>query len=310
MKPLSQSKSFKLIKEEGFKAWLEYRYFKILRTYEKHIVLKFTKQFKPLPKNYKFILCSYSVSAHWALGEFLQFCNLKKVIAFEDGLTCYYTAKRKLKKVKNSQSYLDLIFWNKENKYISNITSIFEPTKILILTRDPISRFKTFINHGLCDKRTIYHLNDQFDAIYYIGKNGYEINNTKPDCKGLFYWMQPSKKVTTNFNYYSNIKAFLESKKEFKIFYIDCKELDSKIAFNTMNKLAKILDFNPPNIKDKEKFEHKFWNKFAHLLPFNLLLDKKTFPYLSKDIRLNICEAKLSNTPPPICSIDIKSFIL
>ncbi|TBR78022.1 DUF2972 domain-containing protein, partial [Campylobacter novaezeelandiae] len=87
-------------------------------------------------------------------------------------------------------------------------------------------------------------------------------------------------------------------------------ELDSKIAFNTMNKLAKILDFNPPNIKDKEKFEHKFWNKFAHLLPFNLLLDKKTFPYLSKDIRLNICEAKLSNTPPPICSIDIKSFIL
>ncbi|MBK1972453.1 DUF2972 domain-containing protein, partial [Campylobacter sp. TTU_617] len=114
-----------------------------------------------------------------------------------------------------------------------------------------------------------------------------------------------------NFNYYSNIKAFLESKKEFKIFYIDCKELDSKIAFDTMNKLAKTLDFNPPNIKDKEKFEHKLWNKFAHLLPFNLLLEKKTFPYLLKNIELSIIEkAKLFNTPPPICSIDIKSFIL
>ncbi|MBK1971527.1 hypothetical protein [Campylobacter sp. TTU_617] len=71
MKLLSQSKSFKLLKEKGLKAWLEYRYFKILRTYEKHIVLKYTKCFKPLPKNYKFILCSYSVSAHWALGNFL-----------------------------------------------------------------------------------------------------------------------------------------------------------------------------------------------------------------------------------------------
>ncbi|MBK1964584.1 DUF2972 domain-containing protein [Campylobacter novaezeelandiae] len=298
MKPLSQSKSFKLIKEKGFKAWLEYRYFKILRTYEKHIVLKFTKQFKPLPKNYKFILCSYSVSAHWALGEFLQFCNLKKVIAFEDGLTCYYTAKRKLKKVKNSQSYLDLIFWNKENKYISNITSIFEPTKILILTRDPISRFKTFINHGRPSNNIgMINLNDDLNEVFkilYLGER--RENEVKPSLKALKCWKNSNK--TLNFNYYSNIKAFLESKKEFKIFYIDCKELDSKIAFNTMNKLAKILDFNPPNIKDKEKFEHKFWNKFAHLLPFNLLLDKKTFPYLSKDIKLNICEAKLSNTPP------------
>ncbi|MBK1971526.1 hypothetical protein GQV94_02820 [Campylobacter sp. TTU_617] len=70
---------------------------------------------------------------------------------------------------------MDLIFWNKENKYISNIVSIFNSTKILILTRDPISRFKTFINHGLCEKKIFYHLDDNFDTIYYIGKNGYEI---------------------------------------------------------------------------------------------------------------------------------------
>lgn len=100
MKPLSQSKSFKLIKEEGFKAWLEYRYFKILRTYEKHIVLKFTKQFKPLPKNYKFILCSYSVSAHWALGEFLQFCNLKKVILLKMVLLAIILQNESLKRLR------------------------------------------------------------------------------------------------------------------------------------------------------------------------------------------------------------------
>lgn len=295
MKNPLKSKSFKILKEKGFKRWVLYRFVKLLKLYQRHIVLRFIRYLKPLPSNYKFIKHSYDVSGHGALNYFLFLCRLNRVRVYDRGNVKYTSANNRLKKDENF--YLDFHF-SAKSPFIPNFSHILNSTKILILTRDPISRFKTFINHGKSsDDIKMINLNDDLNEVFkilYLGER--RENEVKPSLKALKCWKNSNK--TLNFNYYSNIKAFLESKKEFKIFYIDCKELDSKIAFNTMNKLAKILDFNPPNIKDKEKFEHKFWNKFAHLLPFNLLLDKKTFSYLSKDIRLNICEAKLSNTPP------------
>ncbi|TBR78767.1 DUF2972 domain-containing protein, partial [Campylobacter novaezeelandiae] len=254
MKNPLNSKSFKVLKEQGFKKWILYRCIKI-----QAILLNFFPfLFKTLPSNYKFVIYCFSASGHFALNYFLSLCGLNKVEFYHDVLD-YVGIREKLKK-EDKNFYLHF-FFSRKKQFIPNFSYILNSTKILILTRDPISRFKTFINHGKSnDGKKIINLNDDLNEVFkilYLGKR--RENEVKPSLKALKYWKNSNK--TLNFNHYSNIKAFLESKKEFKIFYIDCKELDSKIAFNTMNKLAKILDFNPPNIKDKEKFEHKFWNK-------------------------------------------------
>ncbi|MBK1971903.1 hypothetical protein GQV94_04780, partial [Campylobacter sp. TTU_617] len=228
MKNPLNSKSFKILKEKGFKKWILYRFIKI----QAILLNLFPFLFKVLPGDYKFVIYCFSTSGHTALNYFLSLCGLNKVELYHDVLD-YINIREKLKK-EDKNFYLHL-FFSRKKQFIPNFSYILNPTKILILTRDPISRFKTFINHGKSSNNTkIINLNDDLDKVFkisYIGKNDeYEI---KPSLEALKYWKNSNK--TLNFNYYSNIKAFLESKKEFKIFYIDCKELDSKIAFDTMN---------------------------------------------------------------------------
>lgn len=63
MKNPLKSKSFKILKEKGFKRWVLYRFVKL-----QHIVFFiFPSLYKPLPKNYKFAFFAYPVSGHMGL---------------------------------------------------------------------------------------------------------------------------------------------------------------------------------------------------------------------------------------------------
>ncbi|EBD1700841.1 DUF2972 domain-containing protein, partial [Campylobacter upsaliensis] len=61
-----------------------------------------------------------------------------------------------------------------------------------------------------------------------------------------------------------------------QIIYIDTQDLQADKAFSTMQRLSKILHFNPPK-EDKAKFERKVWNDYALFLPFTLFINYKDF---------------------------------
>ncbi|MBS4332166.1 DUF2972 domain-containing protein, partial [Campylobacter vulpis] len=80
-----------------------------------------------------------------------------------------------------------------------------------------------------------------------------------------------------------------------QIIYIDTQDLQADKAFDTMQKLSKILHFNPPKEEDKTKFERKAWNNYTSFLPFTLFINHKDFSYLKNKIKFIITEEPLSN---------------
>ncbi|EAI7391453.1 DUF2972 domain-containing protein, partial [Campylobacter upsaliensis] len=57
-------------------------------------------------------------------------------------------------------------------------------------------------------------------------------------------------------------------------------------AFDTMQKLSKILHFNPPKEEDRAKFECKAWDDYRIFLPFIVFIDHKDFPQLKEKITI------------------------
>ncbi|EDP6868741.1 DUF2972 domain-containing protein, partial [Campylobacter upsaliensis] len=51
-----------------------------------------------------------------------------------------------------------------------------------------------------------------------------------------------------------------------------------------MQKLSKILHFNPPKEEDRAKFECKAWDDYRIFLPFIVFIDHKDFPQLKEKI--------------------------
>ena len=89
-----------------------------------------------------------------------------------------------------------------------------------------------------------------------------------------------------------------------QIIYIDTQDLQADKAFNTMQRLSKILHFNPLKEEDKAKFERKAWNDYALFLPFTLFINHKDFSYLKDKIKIIITEEPLNQLK------DIKNLFL
>lgn len=105
------SKSFKVLKEQGFKKWILYRCIKI-----QAVLLNFFPfLFKGLPSNYKFVIYCFSASGHFALNYFLSLCGLSKAEFYHDVLD-YIDIREKLKK-EDKNFYLHLFFQEKNNLY-------------------------------------------------------------------------------------------------------------------------------------------------------------------------------------------------
>ncbi|EPM6812493.1 DUF2972 domain-containing protein [Campylobacter upsaliensis] len=68
--------------------------------------------------------------------------------------------------------------------------------------------------------------------------------------------------------------------------YIDVEDLKADKAFDTMQKLSKILHFNPPKEEDRAKFECKAWDDYRIFLPFIVFIDHKDFPQLKEKITI------------------------
>ncbi|HHY1344009.1 TPA: DUF2972 domain-containing protein, partial [Campylobacter jejuni] len=161
-----------------------------------HILLIFLIYFKktPFKKPYKFILQTYAVSAHLALKEFLAYSsNLQNFLLYHD-------RHINLNNCKNNDFYVEFRYWlNYRPLYFFINKLLIYETPILILTRDPISRLKTGVNHGdskeeqdgIRNTNKTFNLQDDLnislDRIRFENKNGYNINQKIPSLDSIYY---------------------------------------------------------------------------------------------------------------------------
>ncbi|EAH7694012.1 DUF2972 domain-containing protein, partial [Campylobacter jejuni] len=147
---------------------------------------------------------------------------------------------------------------------------------VVILTRDPISRLKTMVNHGSYkieelgknELKNFYINEDIFenlDRIRYTDKNGYNANLKKPDLSSIYFIVNEE----LSFSYFSNINLI----KNKNILYVDTKSISKDNAFATIKTLAKELNFKEPNDNDEYKFKQKFWNELYYLLPYRFIVN-------------------------------------
>lgn len=290
---MKKSRSIKIIKEKGLKEFIKYKKNKIYTKYERKFniniftpyLLKFCK---PLKNDYKFILFSYGASGHWAFKSFLSYCGLKDFTLFRDNYSFY----KDFKDFKEENYYIEFFCYHSLKARYKQIKYILDEKKpIIMLTRDPISRLKTMVNHGFQvleeygEKNELKNFDLDFkniktnlDRARYADKIDYNNNLKKPEISSIYFVINKE----FGYNYFSNIKLI----KNTNITYIDTKDLSKEKAFNTMEKLAKSFDFEKPNEKDKYKFEQKFWNDFVYLLPYRLLIDNNILIIVADENRV------------------------
>lgn len=275
---MKKSKSIKIIQEKGLIEFIKYKKHKIYTKYEKKFniniftpyLLKFCK---PLKNDYKFILFSYGVSGHWAFKNFLKYCGLDDFVLYQNNYS-YYKLHNNFKK---TNYYLEIAWYQSMKPKYKHISKILNKEKpVIILTRDPISRLKTMVNHGAYkvekyEKNELknFYINenmyDNLDRIRYTDKNGHNNNLKKPDLSSIYFLINEE----LSFNYFSNINLI----KNDNITYIDTKQLSKENAFLLFKELSKKFDFKAPNENEKYKFEQKLWNELYYLLPYRLLID-------------------------------------
>ncbi|EJL4569640.1 hypothetical protein NML00_001546, partial [Campylobacter upsaliensis] len=99
-----------------------------------------------LPQNYKFIFISFGVSGNAALITFLTLCGLKEIRLAQDNEREYYGESKKKLKDSIGENFISIFFYNNKKRF--NVARLLSyKTPILIVLRDPISRFRSMMNY-------------------------------------------------------------------------------------------------------------------------------------------------------------------
>ncbi|MCR2063490.1 DUF2972 domain-containing protein [Campylobacter helveticus] len=283
-------KSFKIIKEQGFGEFLRHK----KRRLSRNLFLYFGGFYPKLPQNYKFLFISFGVSGNAALITFLNLCGLKEVRLAQDNETEYYSKSREILKSSTSKNFISIFFYrNKKRFKTARLLSYDVP--ILIVLRDPISRFRSMMNYQylvLNHMGGVIRLKDDLNAILNEILYGDTAKLTK--ASQLSYVEDLLSKG--NFKFKTDLAPFLaKDGKSRQVIYIDMQELMPDKAFKTMQKLSSILNFNPPKEEDREKIERKVANDYFFFPRFTFFIDDKDFSWLKEEIKIIISKVILPN---------------
>ncbi|EAK0446881.1 DUF2972 domain-containing protein, partial [Campylobacter lari] len=251
----------------------------------------------------------FSLSGGAAMLSFLDKCGIDTCMSsvklnFIQNLT-YEDIYNKLiisKKDYCISVFDDIAFRTSERSKI--LFFIDKHKKFLMLVRDPIERLKHAINHG--GYRYEYQrFNENIDTRKpiqeEIDRSFYFFDNK--NCN--FYEYVKGCITYPTYNYKKIIIPILDSN---KFLYLDMKEIMPNKAFETMLELSKILNFNPPKLKDKDFFQGIKNGDYRFHIPVSLCFYKnekvffKVFVYLKSNedknlININdkliICKHKL-----------------
>ncbi|ELE7458431.1 hypothetical protein RB912_000799, partial [Campylobacter upsaliensis] len=112
----------------------------------RNLFLYFGWLYSKLPQNYKFIFISFGVSGNAALITFLSLCGLREIRLAQDNEVEYYKESKKKLKDSIGENYISIFFYNNKKRFnVARILSYKAP--ILIVLRDPISRFRSMMNY-------------------------------------------------------------------------------------------------------------------------------------------------------------------
>lgn len=283
------SRGLKILKEQGLKSFLKYRAKKFKNSFAANLNKHFGKFYPKLPQNYNFMLFAYGVSGHLALLNFLKFCGLNEIFAIRSGTIMSYSEIKNKLISSTGKNFLTIAFYRPTKKF--KLANLFCDVPIIITLRDPISRLKTAVNHGY-----LSYNNFTGDIKFELNINPNEALGTvsyDTETKELAATPQISctKKIVDelmDFKYASNLTPFLGGGggNSRQVIYIDVEDLKADKAFDTMQKLSKILHFNPPKEEDRAKFECKAWDDYRIFLPFIVFIDHKDFPQLKEKITI------------------------
>ncbi|EFS9251415.1 DUF2972 domain-containing protein [Campylobacter upsaliensis] len=245
-----------------------------------------------LPQNYKFIFISFGVSGNAALITFLTLCGLKEIRLAQDNEREYYGESKKKLKDSIGENFISIFFYNNKKRF--NVARLLSyKTPILIVLRDPISRFRSmmnyrflFLNYKKLNLNFKDDLRNSLSEILYGDEARFMKKSQLANVENLL--------SNGNFKFKSDLTPFLTNKggggKPRQIIYIDMEEIKVDKAFDTMKRLSKILHFNPPKEEDRAKFERKVADIYFSVPNFTIFMDHEDFPQFKENITILVAK--------------------
>ncbi|EOZ3523359.1 DUF2972 domain-containing protein [Campylobacter upsaliensis] len=265
----------------------------------RNLFLYFGWLYSKLPQNYKFIFISFGVSGNAALITFLSLCGLREIRLAQDNEVEYYKESKKKLKDSIGENYISIFFYNNKKRFnVARILSYKAP--ILIVLRDPISRFRSMMNYRfLLLNNKVLDLNLKNDLRTTLSEilYGDEARLTK---KSQLTYVE-NLLLNGNFKFKSDLTPFLTNEggggNPRQVIYIDTQDLQADKAFDTMKRLSQILHFNPPKEEDRVKFERKVADIYFSVPNFTIFVDDKDFPQLKEKIKIVVAkeQEKMAN---------------
>ncbi|EIA7118895.1 DUF2972 domain-containing protein, partial [Campylobacter jejuni] len=216
----------------------------------------------------------FGLSGHSALNLFLK--KTLNVVSYSNSIEHIYSF------FKSDACFFIFIHNMNDIEKVKKFLYRIYSQPVLFLTRDPIERLKNGVNHGwyahphqnIFDTYIIKEckIDVILDRVRYTNIKDYKVlfNN-------LQFWIN-----SASFNY-TTIRNCIDT----QIFYLDMKDIMPNKAFNTIKKLSKILNFNPPKEENKDFYEEIKSSHFRYILPIILIYNDIKFYVTLKNEKEN-----------------------
>ncbi|MEB2791186.1 DUF2972 domain-containing protein [Campylobacter upsaliensis] len=241
--------------------------------YEKIPAEKAWEMNLPLPNRYKYAFFIFGASAHGAILDFFiksfdfNFSHVTMGYYWLDLKNFYSTA------YKDVALFLScFVHYCAKQDYKRIYLASHLP--FLILVRDPISRFKTMINHGSDETKgnINFKLGDDIDRV--LDRRRFHNHSLYPSTEDTMPFLIQQCTQNINFSYTSTAELCQK-----EVYYIDASEINPDKVMDSMRKYAKFFDKN----LDEERLvsldgylKEKKWSIFAYIIPLILQIPSQT----------------------------------
>ncbi|EAK2603156.1 DUF2972 domain-containing protein, partial [Campylobacter lari] len=205
-----------------------------------------------------------SASGHLAMERLFFECGIKLVSYYlnSDEKITYQNIYNQYKMNQNLEVYIN--FEIKKNLFLKFI----QGNVIIYVTRDPISRLKTHINHIYPKGEFLNNITLKDDPWKILDCTCFLNNSLSVSVEFLDYFLKEKKDTLFMVN-----KHYVDFLNNNKIFFMDMEDINCDNAFDTMCKLSKKFNFKSPSLENLTVFKTRMTGVFDFILPKNLLIN-------------------------------------
>ncbi|EGK8212406.1 DUF2972 domain-containing protein, partial [Campylobacter coli] len=199
-----------------------------------------------------------SASGHLAMERLFFECNVRLISYYLDPdiKITYENIYNQYKLYQNLEVYINLEI--KKHKFLDFIQGDI----IIYVTRDPISRLKTHINHIYPKDEFLVNITLEDDPSKILNCTCFLNNSSNISVEFLDVFLKEKKDTVFMIN--NHYVDFLNSH---NIFFMDMKDIDCDNAFDTMCMLSKKFHFKAPSLSSLTVFKTRMTGVFDFILP-------------------------------------------